>query len=49
MEIEELIQIANNNNAKDQMNIRQYQCLIALIEDEYITTVEQLSEYIDIK
>jgi hypothetical protein len=49
MKVNELLKIADKNNAKYQMDNRQYQCLIALIEDEYITSVEQLSEYITIK
>ncbi|WP_181170456.1 hypothetical protein [Priestia megaterium] len=45
MSVNELIEIAEVNKGYEQMDGDQYQCLIALIENETITSVEQLNEY----
>jgi hypothetical protein len=47
--VESLINVAEDNNASEQMDYDQYECLIALIEDGTIKSVEQLSNYMDIE
>lgn len=48
MKPEEILKIADNNNAEKQMDHKQYDCLVELIADGTIDSVKKLSEYMHI-
>jgi hypothetical protein len=47
--IEKLINVAFENDVEGQMDSEQSQTLILLIEDGTVSSIEDLSEYMDIK
>jgi hypothetical protein len=47
--VEKLINLAFENDVEEQMDSDQVQALISLIEDGTVSSIEELSEYMDIK
>jgi len=45
---EQLYQVAEDNNAYEQMGEEMWSCLAALIDDRTVITKSDLSEYMDI-
>ena len=42
---DKLLQIAYNNEGICGLDHEQFQCLVVLIEDDYIMTIDQLRDY----